>query len=372
MTYYTRDCGGHTEDARALWPEAATPYLTSRADPYCLRVNNSKWRWQGSGRDIASALQQSGLRAPQTLQDISILDRTPTGRIRTLMLSGGGESIRISGSSFRFALGRLLGWNTLRSDLYETASQNGLLIFNGDGAGHGVGLCQNGAEEMGREKYTYTEILGFYYPGTAVGLTAKGIRWTRMTGEKISMFSTQPNQDAATLALADRLLRSVAQRTHRPIPPNVELRVYPDLDTFRNATGEPGWVAAHTSGSRIDIQPAAVLRSRGALDSTLAHELTHVVLEAGANAELPVWFREGIAGYFTNTPSSSTPSHALDSDLRQTNDAAQARAAYNSARKRVADLVNRYGETVVLSWVTAGLPRDVANASTKAAATKSK
>lgn len=371
-TYYTRDCGGHIEDARVLWPEAAAPYLTRHGDPYCLRVNNGKWRWQASAGDIAGALRQSGLRAPRTLQNISILDRTPTDRARTLMLIGGGESMRISASSFRFAIGRLLGWNTLRSDLYETATQNGLVVFNGNGAGHGAGLCQNGAEEMGREKHSYVEILDFYYPGTKVGLTAQGIRWTRMNGEKVTMFSTQPGQDAATLALADRLLRNVSQRTHRAIPPNVELRVYPDLDMFRNATREPGWVAAHTSASRIDLQPVAVLRSRGVLESTIAHELTHVLLQTGANPALPVWFREGLAAYFTSTPGAASPAHSTDADLRQTSDASRARAAYDSARSRVAALVNRYSEAVVLSWVTAGLPREVANASTKDAATKRK
>ena len=372
MTYYTRDCGGRIEDARALWPEAAAPYLAGHADLYCVRAKNSQWHWDADTRDITSALQQSGLRAPRALERIAILDRTPTKRARTLMLTGGGESVRISASSFRFAIGRLLGWNTLRSDLYETISQGGRVSFTGDGHGHGAGLCQNGAEQMGREKHSYTEILGFYYPGTTVGLTAQGIRWTRMNGEKLSLLSTQPSQDGSTLALADRQIRAISQRTRRPIPQYVELRIYPDVETFRNATGEPGWVAARTSGSRIDLQPAAVLRSRNALESTLTHELTHVVLEAGANLQLPVWFREGLAAYLTGPSTAGAPVHALDFDLRQTADPARARAAYNSAQQRVAALVNRYTEAVVFSWVTAGLPREVANASTNGPATKSK
>ena len=80
-------------------------------------------------------------------------------------------------------------------------------------------------------------------------------------------------------------------------PAASKIRVYPDVETFRNATGEPGWVAARTSGRRIQLQPAAVLRERGALDSTIHHELLHVFVEAQAAGGLPVWFREGLVGY---------------------------------------------------------------------------
>ena len=365
MTYYTRDCGGHIEDARVLWPDAGAPYLKPKTDPYCVRVNSAKWRWQAPGRDIAKALQNSGLRVPRDLQRISVVEQTPTDRAKTLVLSG-NESIRISASSFRFAIGRALGWNTLRSDLYVTSSQGGEIRFVGNGAGHGAGLCQNGAEQMGREKHSYVEILVFYYPGTSVGLTAKGIRWTRMGGETLTMYSTQP--DGATLAVADKLLRGLAQRTQRAIPQNIEVRVYPDLDAFRNATGEPGWVAARTTGARVDLQPISLLKSRGVLESTLTHEFAHVLLD---NPSLPIWFLEGLAAHFTGRSATET-AHGLDSDIRQRNDPAKARAAYASAQNRVDALVNRYTEAVVLSWAISGLPRDVANASTKDAAIKSK
>ena len=37
--------------------------------------------------------------------------------------------------------------------------------FSGRGWGHGVGMCQWGAIEMGRKGATETEILRYYYPG---------------------------------------------------------------------------------------------------------------------------------------------------------------------------------------------------------------
>jgi stage II sporulation protein D len=43
-----------------------------------------------------------------------------------------------------------------------------LAVFKGIGWGHGVGMCQWGAYQMSRERYTYDEILQFYYPGTII------------------------------------------------------------------------------------------------------------------------------------------------------------------------------------------------------------
>jgi stage II sporulation protein D len=131
--------------------------------------------------------------------------------------------------------------------------------------------------------------------------------------------------------------------------------VYPDVETFRNATGEPGWVAARTSGGRIHLQPAAVLRARGALDSTIHHELLHVFVEAQAAPGIPVWFREGLVGYLESSVRTGS-GDAVERDLRQTEDAARARRAYAAATRKVADLVGRYGASAVMGWLRSGLP----------------
>ncbi len=42
FTPYTRDCGGRTEDAAAVWPDLAAPYLKSHADVWCVRGADSR------------------------------------------------------------------------------------------------------------------------------------------------------------------------------------------------------------------------------------------------------------------------------------------------------------------------------------------
>jgi stage II sporulation protein D len=335
---YTRDCGGRTEDAGSVWPDLAAPYLKSHEDPYCA---GAAWQWSADPIKVIEALRRAGLRAPARLNQIAIVERTGSRRARTLSL----DSVRIDASAFRFAVGRELGWNLVRSDAYEVHG----LAFNGRGSGHGVGLCQLGADRMGRP---YRDILAFYYPGTSVGLTATGLSWTRLGGEGISLMTTRPNEDRVVLEVAERMAGS------SPLPrvQGIEIRIYPDLDTFRNATGEPGWVAARTDGRRIQMQPASVLRSRGVLESTIRHELLHVTIEAQAVQGLPAWFREGLAGYLEHPIRTGAPTRPSDADLRQRVDPEKARRAYRDATRAVTSLVERQGEGVVLGWLRTGLP----------------
>jgi stage II sporulation protein D len=360
LTPYSRDCGGRTEDVSAVWPGIPAPYLKSRDDPNCIRAGQSAWRWSGNPAKIVEALRRSRLRTPERIAQIGIARRSPSGRAAELLLEGESGAVRISASTFRFAMGRELGWNSVRSEWYEAHPVNGQVVFAGRGSGHGVGLCQRGADQMGIEGRGYREILTFYYGGAEVGVTARGLSWSRLGGESIALFTTQPAQDGAVLAAAQRELREAAQRTNWTAPAGIEVRVYPDVESFRNATGEPGWVAAYTQGRRIQLQPAATLRSRNALEPTLRHELLHVMVESQSAPALPLWFREGLVEYLASSISAGGPVRIpTDAGLRDTHDAAHARRAYADAARAVAGLARRCGETAVLGWVTRGLPPEV-------------
>ena len=353
FTCYTQDCGGRTEDGAAVWNLAA-PYLKSHEDPYCAAA---KWRWEANPRQIVEALQRSQLRTPGMVERVEVVAHTASGRARTLALRGAGESMRVSASALRFALGRAFGWNTLESDRYEIHWP----VFEGTGSGHGVGLCQRGAEQMGALGRSYRDILAFYFPGATLGITGRGLTWQRLGGERVALFTTGAASDGAVLALAERELGMAAERLRVEAPNGVEIRMYPDLDSFRNATGEPGWVGARTDGRRVHLQPGAVLRSHGALESTVRHEMLHVVVEAQAAAGLPVWFREGLVEYLSGGGARGVgaASGETGSGMRQRRSPSEARRAYEQAAGRVAGLVARYGEAAVLSWIESGLPAEL-------------
>ena len=56
----------------------------------------------------------------------------------------------------------------LPSAFFTISKQNGNYILSGGGRGHGIGMSQNGANEMAKEGKSYKEILTFFYTGTKV------------------------------------------------------------------------------------------------------------------------------------------------------------------------------------------------------------
>src|SRR5207302_8875668 len=199
---YSRDCGGITEDSSAVWNDPSTVFLRSRMDPYCTRQGPAPWHWSATAADIARALQRAQLLAPPALAGITVVRKTPSGRARELTLTGAGEPVRLAASSFRFAIGRALGFNTVRSDRWEASVSGARIEFRGVGEGHGVGLCHKGADQMGIEGHTYREILAFYFQGATLGTSARGLAWIRLGGETLTLLSTQPDQDRAILTMA--------------------------------------------------------------------------------------------------------------------------------------------------------------------------
>jgi stage II sporulation protein D len=218
---------------------------------------------------------------------------------------------------------------------------------------------------MGLDGRSWRDILAFYYPGTAAGPTARGFSWQMLSGESVTLWTNDPQRDRDVLPIAEHELHQLASRVRWPVPSGTEIRVYPDLESFRNATGEPGWAAAHTTGHTIEMQPADVLRRRDALTETLRHELLHVLVQAQTSAALPLWFREGLVEYMEQPRHSAGAIHIpTEGDLRQTSDPARARQAYTDAARSVAVLVSRYGEGAVLGWLKRGVPEDVTKTST--------
>lgn len=133
-------CGGHTEPGDGFFA-ASAPHLTGISDGGLCRASPS-FRWE--------------------------VRLTP----RDLMLLG-APVIRASTRAERVALYRLagsrLGWNVLRSARFAIRRVGSDIVVRGEGLGHGVGLCQWGAEALARQGRTAEEILTYYFPGAKVG-----------------------------------------------------------------------------------------------------------------------------------------------------------------------------------------------------------
>ena len=362
--FYNQNCGGTTAAASETWAEISEPYLSIHQDPFCVTKGGLKWATTLTHAQIDKALRASGLQPPENWQTLEISSRNSSGRVRALNFSGGKPAaFSLGGSSLRFGVNRVFGWNHIRSDLYDLRNVGGKVLFSGHGAGHGVGLCQAGAEEMARQGKTYKEILSFYYPETEVTSSEKET-WQKRSDERFDLISTDPDGDSSIFPPAKRLLREAEDNVGWRLPFRIRLQVFSTLDNYRNTTGQPAWVAASTRGQAIRLQPLADLRKRLILDSTLRHELYHLLVETHAARNVPLWFREGLTLHLSSpaVPEASPSSLTIDQIqqvLKHGDTRENMQKAYASAQRIVAGLIQQQGKQAVLAWLSSGLPAEV-------------
>jgi stage II sporulation protein D len=363
-TYYHQNCGGTTAAASESWPDNHAPYLIAHADPYCVANGALKWQTTISVADIDRSLRDAGLSLPAHWTTLEVDTRTASGRTQRLKLAGGSPGdIPLSASSLRFAVNRELGWNKIRSDLYEVRNSGGQVYFSGRGSGHGVGLCQAGAEEMAREGKSYREILAFYYPGTQL-VTARADNWQKQSSERFDLLSANPQTDAAILPIADRILKDDERSIGWQLAFRPQLQIFPTLDAYRDTTGEPGWVAASVRGHTVRLQPLLELQRKEIVESTLRHEFFHLLVESRAKADTPLWYREGLVLYLSDpggTPSnaSALTNQQMEAILLHPPSRDAEEKAYAVAQRRIADLVFLVGRQTLLAWLSTGIPAGV-------------
>ncbi len=162
QTVYHSTCGGRTEDAASAWGKDV-PYLRAQLCDDCADSPVYRWEYRMSeaeGRRVAKAL---GVPPGKDLR-IAVIGRTPTGRASRLRISSGGVSREVQAAEFRKAA----GYAKVRSLKMEIVPVSGEWRITGEGWGHGVGLCQFGANGMARRGAGFRDILARYYPGTEI------------------------------------------------------------------------------------------------------------------------------------------------------------------------------------------------------------
>lgn len=68
----------------------------------------------------------------------------------------------------RLRVARKVGWSSVPSNDFRTKKEGGLIVLNGVGQGHGIGLCQAGAKAMAEHGASFREILAHYYPNAVL------------------------------------------------------------------------------------------------------------------------------------------------------------------------------------------------------------
>lgn len=154
--------GGQTASAEEVWGSARA-YLVSLEVENEWESPDAYWRAGLSrttlGRAVAAARRDIG-----SIRRAEVLERTGSGRVALVRLTGERGSVTMTGRDLRSALGE----STLKSTLFELRPSDEGFVFVGSGNGHGVGMSQWGARAMAERGDSYQKILGAFYPGTAL------------------------------------------------------------------------------------------------------------------------------------------------------------------------------------------------------------
>lgn len=162
--FYHSCCGGQTENPERVWLDATTyPFLATKKDPYCKNCPTDLWEYQLDKNELSLLIQLGSLGKGQ-VHHLLPYSWDAGRRIHEVAIVTDSETINMTSDELR----ELLGYSNLKSTYFNILEMGDELIFLGEGAGHGVGLCQWGAHEMGLQGKDYREILDFYYPSVAI------------------------------------------------------------------------------------------------------------------------------------------------------------------------------------------------------------
>ena len=167
-TYFSSTCGGETLTIDPNDRQAAALALPpTRPCTYCRRSPHYRW---GPVTLTKSFITQQLRHRYEKFGEIGPIDRidlaegTERGRLVRLVLCDAAERcIPLEAENFRLAVdptGR-----TLRSTFVTLIDDGASITFaNGRGFGHGIGMCQYGADTLARDGRTADDILDYYYP----------------------------------------------------------------------------------------------------------------------------------------------------------------------------------------------------------------
>ncbi|MDO4262780.1 MAG: SpoIID/LytB domain-containing protein [Deinococcus sp.] len=168
-TYFSANSGGYTASAAEVWGKNL-PYLIAKPDPQSLAASGDKGRWQLSASQsrVQSAVSPYHLNVG-TVRRVAFTRVSASGRVEEVTITGSARTARLSGANAGGFV-RDLGASSSRARIEGngTVSASQPLRLSGQGSGHGVGLSQYGALGFAREGRGHRDVLGFYYPGTAV------------------------------------------------------------------------------------------------------------------------------------------------------------------------------------------------------------
>jgi stage II sporulation protein D len=174
--YYSSTCAGHTENSKNVFGDEHRPLAGVKCE-YCLSVAKKEYvDWPTVYMTKEQVNEKLIGRYPQlsklgSIEKISVLSKSEYGnltRLTWIKLEGkDGVSDTVRAEDFRLALDP--SGSKIKSAAFRIQTTgNGWAFADGKGFGHGVGMCQSGAQGLARKGQSTWQILSYYYPDSQI------------------------------------------------------------------------------------------------------------------------------------------------------------------------------------------------------------
>ncbi len=197
---YSSNCGGHSENNDAVWSSPPHPamrgvpdydpkwdrfpnaiddavlqrWLTTRPRSFCAaEAKNYRWRVRRTAKELNQIVDEglAGQKLPPVgrIQGIELLDRGVSGRLKAVKITGSKGSVTVRKElPIRRVFGALFSAMFMVDTARDQAGWPTAFTFIGGGRGHGVGMCQAGADGRALAGYKHQDILGHYFRGANI------------------------------------------------------------------------------------------------------------------------------------------------------------------------------------------------------------
>ncbi len=154
--FFHSTCGGQTASAQEVWGKEMS-HLQPVKCPYCKKSSLYRWKRALESTDIARKLKSAGYKVSRAKKIKVVRGDT---RVKSVVVDG----ITIPVNKFRAAV----GYSAIWSNDFKVRKSGRNYIFEGKGAGHGVGVCQWGMAGMAEKGKKYRTILKYYLKGIEI------------------------------------------------------------------------------------------------------------------------------------------------------------------------------------------------------------
>ncbi|MEW6708347.1 MAG: SpoIID/LytB domain-containing protein [Candidatus Riflebacteria bacterium] len=192
---YAANCGGHSEANHLVWTTKPNPILGGRWDIgtppaldlseerqvtdfinnpprcYCNNPNvegGNRFRWTKSinATDWKAVCERVGIGRIKTIKNIA---RGFSGRMYQITFVGErGEKTVMKELNIRKIYGSLMSACFIADYKRDAAGYIVSAEIKGAGFGHGVGMCQTGAQSLAKQGWSFDRILSHYFPGSVL------------------------------------------------------------------------------------------------------------------------------------------------------------------------------------------------------------